>query len=194
MAKRPDMNSSLGNEELDKVASQLDIFEKNVNELTKDRMDMAPKQEVEPQTKMSQRDIEKAKEIFLKPERTISSREKFNEDYRKDYEFSKEYVNFIAEHKELIGETIDLWTKPFAGMPAEWWKVPTNKPVWAPRYVAEQLKNCHYHRLTMREGVTTGSDGHGQYYGALAVDTTVQRLDAIPVSSRKSVFMGAKGY
>jgi len=34
----------------------------------------------------------------------------------------------------------------------------------------------------------------GQYYGSMAVETTVNRLDAIPVSDRKSVFMGASGF
>jgi len=58
--------------------------------------------------------------------------------------FQKEYVQFIAENKEIIGETIEIWTRPFGGMPAEFWKVPVNKPVWGPRYLAEQIKRCYY--------------------------------------------------
>jgi len=191
MTEKPKLT---GNKELDKAQDQFEAFDKNIKDLTLDRMNMAPKQEVEPQTKLSSNEIAKSKEIYLKPKRTIGSKEKFNEDYRKDYEFDKEYVNFIAENKEIIGETIDLWTKPYAGLPAEWWEVPVNKPVWGPRYLAERIKGCRYHRLVMQQNVSTGGDGYGQYYGSMAVDTSVQRLDAMPVSSRKSIFMGAKSF
>ena len=109
-------------------------------------------------------------------------------------EFAKEYVYFEAENKEVIGETLQFWTKPFAGIPAEEWKVPVNKPVWGPRYVAERIKGCSYHRLTMDETQSTGTDGRGQYYGQMAVDSVIQRLDARPASTRKSIFMGAGGF
>jgi len=188
--KKPKLNST-GEQELDKASKQFEEFDNQVKEMTLDRMNSAPRYDVEPQTKLAQKDLEKSKDLYLKPKRTVGSREKFNEEYRKDYNESKEYVNFVAENKEIIGEVITMWTKPFAGMPAEEWDIPCNKPLWAPRYVAEQLKRCYYHRLTMRETQTTGSDGMGQYYGSMAVDTTVQRLDAIPVSKRKSIFMGA---
>jgi hypothetical protein len=179
--------------EMDKLDAQFQAFDKNVQELTQDRMKAAPKEEVEPQTKIAQSDLDKKKDIYLKPHKTISCKEKFNEKFREDYNFKKEYVHFIAENHEIIGESLDLWTRPFPGMPAEEWKVPTNTPVWGPRYLAEQIKSCSYHRLKMQQ-TTTGGDGMGQYYGSMAVDTTVQRLDAIPVSSKKSIFMGANSF
>ena len=191
MAKKPD--GTLADKELEKAAQQFDAFEQNVKDLTLDRMNMAPKQEVEPQTKIAQSDLDKMRDIYLKPERSISSREKFNEAYRNDYNFAKEYVNFIAEHKELIGEAIEMWTKPFGGMPAEFWRIPTNKPIWAPRYVAEQIKKATYHRLKMEQN-TVGADGMGQYYGSMAVDTTIARLDANPVTKKRSIFMGATNF
>ncbi|MEO8253185.1 MAG: hypothetical protein ABI554_02275 [Flavobacterium sp.] len=189
MTGKPRVNSA-GEKELDRIAKQCDEFHDNIKEMTMDRMSDAPKQEVEPQTKLSQKDLAKSKDIYLKPKRTIGVRDKFNEDYRSEWEFAKEYVHFIAEHKEIIGETIDMWTKPFAGVPAEWWEIPTNKPVWAPRYVAEQLKGRNYHRLIMNSSPVENNQ-YGQIYGQMAIDTTIQRLDAIPVSSRRSVFMGA---
>lgn len=190
---RPKAQTSLAQQELDKAEKQFEAFDSEVKSMTMDRMNAAPKQEVEQQTKLSQNQIANSKDIYLKPVKTIGCRDKFNENYREEYEFAKQYVNFIAENKEIIGEELDFWTRPFGGMPAEEWKVPCNKPVWAPRYVAEQIKRKYYHRLTMQQ-TTAGSDGMGQYYGTMAVDTTVQRLDAIPVSSRKSVFMGAGGF
>lgn len=187
-------SSTSAQSELDKAEKQFEAFDQNIKELTMDRMNSAPKQELEPETKISSRELAKKNDIYLKPERTISCKDKFNEKFRTEYEHAKEYVQFIAYNKEITGETIDIWTRPFGGLPAEWWKVPTNKPVWAPRYLAEQIKRKSYHRLTMQQNVNTGADGMGQYYGAMAVDSTIQRLDAEPVSSRKSIFMGANSF
>ena len=194
MAGKPILKDSLGNKELDKAEEQFKAFDDQVKEMTLDRMNAAPKEEVEPQTKLSQKDIEKSKDIYLKPKKTIGCKEKFNEKFRNDYNFAKEYVQFVAENKEIIGESIDLWTRPFPGMPAEEWSVPVNTPVWGPRYLAERIHSCKYHRLKMQQNVNTGSDYAAQYFGSMAVDTVVQRLDAMPVSTRKSIFMGAVNF
>ena len=179
--------------ELDKLGQQFDKFNDNVQALTLDRMNEAPKQEMEPQTKLSQSEIEKSKDVYLKPSRSIGSGQKFNEKFREQWNFDKEYVQFIAENNECKGDTIEIWTRPYGGLPAEFWQVPVNKPIWGPRHLAEQIKRASYHRLSM-QNTTTQTDGVGQYYGSLAVDSTIQRLDARPVSTRKSVFMGSRSY
>jgi hypothetical protein len=191
--EKPKASSKSAQSELDKAEKQFEAFEQNVKDLTLDRMNTAPKQESEPQTKLSSKEIDKAKGIWLKPHKSIGCRDKFNEKFRESYTFDKEYVQFVAENKEIIGDQIEIWTRPYGGMPAEFWQVPTNKPVWGPRYLAEQIKRKNYHRLIMQQS-STGGDGMGQYYGQMAVDTTVQRLDAVPVSSRKSIFMGANNF
>jgi len=176
--------------ELDQLAEKAEAFESQVKNLTLDRMNEAPKEELEPQTQLSQKQLEKSKEIYLKPERTIGSKEPFNEKFREDYNFSKEYVQFIAENKEVIGEAIEAWTKKFPGVPAEFWKVPVNKPVWGPRYLAEQIRRKTYHRLQMEQNNVVGADGMGTYFGQMVADKTIARLTAEPVSVRKSIFMG----
>src|SRR5271170_2532869 len=177
--------------ELEKAEQQFDHFEKQVKDLTLDRMNAASKEETEPQTKLSQAEIEKSKDIYLKPQRAIFSKEKFNEKFREDYNFAKEYVCFIPQHKEVAGDNIEMWTKPFAGVPAEFWNIPTNKPVWGPRYVAEQLPKARYHRLRTENNKFSAQDNNGQYFGTLVVDNIIQRLDAIPSrTDRKSIFMG----
>lgn len=191
--KRPKVNSE-SQKELDRAQENFDAYEKNIKDLTLDRMNEAPKRELEPQTKMSQSEIEDAKRIWLKPKRSIGSPQKFNENFREDYEFQKEYVQFIAEHKEIIGESIEIWTRPFGGLPAEEWEVPTNKPVWGPRYLAEQIRRKSYHRMKTENSIMTQSLGVGQMYGQMVVDTTIPRLTAEPVSSRKSVFMGSNSF
>lgn len=192
MTDKPIPKSTEAAKEMKRLEDQFDSFETKVNELTLDRMNEAPRLETEPQTKMAQKDISDAKDIYIKPFKSISSKEPFNEKFRSDYEFAKEYVYIIAENNEVNGETIDFWTKPFPGMPAQEWKVPVNKPVWVPRYVAETIKRCSYHRLSMNNNRMTGSDGSGTYYGDFVVDNTVQRLDARPATKKKSIFMGAR--
>ncbi len=188
MANKTKVTSS-GQKEIENVEKQLQAFESNIKEMTVDNLNKAPQFDQEPQTQLSKKDIEKSKDLYLKPAKTISSKEKFNEDYRKDFNFSKEYVHFVAENKEVIGETIKLWTKPFAGMPAEYWEVPVNKPLWGPRYLAEQIKAAKYHAMVMND-VPTGAEGGHTFYGSMAVKNTIQRLDAHPVSDKKSFFTG----
>lgn len=200
---KPELSNSYAQRELDKAEAQFEKFNEEVKEMTHDRLNASPRPESEGH-QLSQREIDRSRDFYLKPERSITAAdpktgksEVFNELFRKAYEFQKELVNFVAENKELTGEGIEIWTKPFAGIPAEFWKVPPNKPVWGPRYLAEQIKRKCYHRLVMQETKASnlmGGDGMGQYYGSLAADTTVQRLDAHPVNQRKSVFMGAVNF
>ena len=176
------------------IEKQFDSYKEKVDTLTLDRMNESPKKEHEPQTKIAQNDIAKAPDIYLKPHRSISSREPFNEKYRSDYQFAKECVFLIAENNEMKGEIIEMWTKPFPGMPAEFWNIPVNIPIWAPRYVAEQLKRCSYHVLKMDETKRTGRSMLGDDVGAFVVDSTVNRLDAHPATKKKSIFMGANTF
>lgn len=192
--RKPKLSPTTVNQELEKAKGQFDAFDQNIKDMTMDRMNLAPKEEVEPQTKLSSRELEKTKQTYLKPEKTIASQDRFNEKFRKQYEFDKEYVQFIAENKELIGEAIELWTRPYGGMSAEFWRVPANTPVWGPRYLAEQIRRKFYHRLVMKQNQSAGQDGMGQYYGAMAADTTIARLTAEPVSTKKSIFMGATSF
>jgi len=188
---RPKASTEGVQKEIESIEKQMQTIDESIKDLTLDKMNMAPKENVEPVTKLSQKEIEKSNDLYLKPKRQIASNEKFNEKYRDDYNFAMEYVRFIPEHREIIGDNIELWTKPFAGMPAQEWVIPTGKPVWGPRHLAERLASCKYHRLVMKQNVVTEQNQMGRMYGALAAETTVQRLDALPVGNRKSVFMGA---
>lgn len=197
---KPKVNSQ-GQSELDRAQEQFDAYDKNIKDLTLDRMNAAPLQETESNVKLSSREMARSNEIHLKPKRIVGpgvdpktgKREQFNEKFRKQYEFLKEEVCFVAEHKEIIGEGInDMWTKPFGGMNAESWDIPAGVPVWGPRYVAEQIKKSRYHRLRSEDRKVTGIDGMGTYTGSIVVDTTVQRLDAHPVDTRKSIFMSSE--
>ena len=176
--------------EIDKLQKQLDTYDENIKNLTLDRMNETSKQEIEP-PKISQKEIEKTGEVYLKPSKWISDGQKFNKDYEKDYEFAKQYVKCIPVHNELRGDRIEMWTHPFGGKGAEFWEIPTDKPVMVPRYVAEQLTKCRYHRMKMEQSITSGTDHAGKYYGSMVVDTTINRLDAHPVNDSKSIFMGA---
>lgn len=188
-SKRPKVDSE-GQKELKRLEEKFDQFQKNVEALRVTNDESVPTAESESPLQKSQQELKYENGEYLKPKRTISSREKFNEKYRSDYDFKKEYVNFMAENKEIIGETIEMWTKAFPGTAAEFWQVPVNKPVWAPRYVAEQIKGAQYSVFVMDDN-TVYDRGHVgdvdlQYHGALVRKKTEHRLDAHPVSSKKS--------
>jgi hypothetical protein len=183
---RPKVNSA-SEQELDKVQEKFESFEKEVKSMTMDRLNEAPVESSEPQTKMSSKEFREAPEIYLKPTKTIHSgpapksgkmTDIFNEKFRKEWEYDKQYVRFIAENHEIIGEAIPMWTKPYQGIPAEFWEVPANKPVWGPRHLAEKLKRCCYHRLVMNDHKVVEHGMGGAMVGAIVADTTKHRLDA----------------
>lgn len=197
MVNKPDPKNSAAARELDKVEAQFDAFDKNVKDMNMDSMQHAPKQEMEPQTKISQRDLDKNKPLYLKPKRTYPPgvhpktgvQEKFNERFREEYNYAREYVEFIAENIEILGESIKLSIKKFPGTNIEDWEIPVNVPVMAPRMVAERLTECNYHVLKMEDRPVENTSG-GTFYGQMVAKSKVQRIDARPVSSRRSLFMG----
>jgi hypothetical protein len=192
MKEKPKMASGEAQREIDKVEQQFENFETQAKKMTLDIMNQAPVEQASV-PKLSAKEIEKSNEIYLKPARTVPDRQKFNEKFRGKWEHAKEYVRFIARHNEIIGDTIEIWTHPFGGVGAQFWQVPTNKPVYGPRYLAQQIKNCRHHRLIMEDTPTQRSN-EGIYYGTLAVETTIQRLDAEPVSEQKNIFMNASNF
>src|SRR5260221_9021754 len=108
MSEEKKSKPKIADTELEKLDDQFKAYDENLQSMSLDRMNQAPKKEEEPQTKLSQSEIEKSKDIYLKPARSISGKEPFNEKYRSDFRFSTEYVRFTAENKEIIGETIEL--------------------------------------------------------------------------------------
>lgn len=194
---RPKVDGS-AQRELDKAQDQLDNFNSQIKEATADvpaagKMDLSRLNMPQSEVRFSQNQINNSKEIHLRPIRSIGSKEKFNERFREAFDFDKQTVAFIAEHKELQGEGIEIWTKPYPGVPCEEWKVPTGKPVWGPRYLAEQIKRKYYNRLTMNEQQMVSHDSMGSYTGQLVVAEKKARLECQPVvTGRSSVFMGSE--
>lgn len=188
MTQKPRVSSS-AEKELDRVEEQFKEFDNQVKDLTMDRLNETPKQEVIPQTQLTELDKRNAKDIYLKPKRMIGCADKPNEKFKDKMAYDKEFVQFVAENREIIGENIEIWTRPYPGMAAEYWEVPVNKPVWGPRYLAEQIKRKFYHRLVMQQSISGAEGGHS-FYGNMVADTTIQRLDAHPVNQRRSLFMG----
>lgn len=176
--------------ELTQAVENLNTFNESISALTMDAVAKAPKLETEPQVLQSQREIAKEDGLYLKPDRSINSKEAFNEKFRNDFNYQTEYVPFIAENKEMIGETLELWTKPFPGVSAQFWKVPANKKVWGPRHLAEQISRKSYTRLIMEDRATNTEGGH-TFYGQLAAANKIQRLDARPARGTRTVAMSS---
>jgi hypothetical protein len=202
--ERPKVNSE-GQRELDKTQEQIDQFDNQLKSLTFDVMNQAPVKEVE--QKISQEELNKHGEIYLKPfkvtgvgrDTKTGAVEKFNEKFRSAYDYQKEYVSFIAYNNMISGDLIEVWTKPFPGVSCEFWQIPSNKPVWGPRYLAEQLTRARHHVLSMKnsaenpfDGQNTYTDRVGSVQGSLIVKETIQRLDARPHKRQTSLFIDSK--
>jgi len=173
---------------LDKTEAQFEKYSEQLTSMAQNDIRSLPVKEEEMQTKLSSREIHRDNAIYLKPERTIPDGQKFNEAFAKEYEFDCQLVNFIAEHKEIIGEKIELWTHPYGGKGASFWKVPVNKPVWGPRYLAEQIKESRYVKYISEQAPNMPNTNSMQMYGGIIAETQVQRLDAHPVSTKKTFF------
>lgn len=191
MSKRPE-TSGVIQKELDNVEKQIGQVEDSIKSMTMEKMDEAPRQETD--HGLSQKQINSSSDEHLKPLRFVGCKEAFNEKFRNEYNHKREYVRVVCQHNELKGDAIEKWSRPYGGLPAEFWRVPTNRPVCIPRYLAEEIKSCKYHRLVMDEKKVTDSSGTGVFYGAMQVETVVQRLDAFPATDRKSIFMGASSF
>ena len=60
--------------EIDRAKDQFDTYEENIKSMTLDRMNQAPKEDVEPQTKLSSSQIEKSKRyLIFKPEKSLGA-------------------------------------------------------------------------------------------------------------------------
>lgn len=184
----PEVNAE-GKKELENVTVQFDLFEKQMRALSESS---SPIVETEQQTKLSSREVNSMDAPVIKPFRTIGSKEKFNENFRAQYDYAKQYVKAIAENNEIKGETIELWTKPFPGVPAEFWKVPVNKPVMIPRYLASQLNTRIYNQYIQEDkNYKTGTEGGHQFYTGIVSKQTVHRLDCRPAANAMySMFTG----
>lgn len=182
MVEKPRVTAQ-GLKELDKVAEQLDS---NVEKMASGDLP-AKNIETEQQTKISTREAQTCDAPYLKPERNFDCKAKFNEKYRAAWEHDRQYVRAIAENYEIVGESIAVWTKPYAGVPYEFWKVPVNKPIMIPRHLANQLASRKYIRYVMSENKVTSQDGYGTYTGAMEQKEYRSRLDARPISSNVTV-------
>lgn len=178
---QPKVNSA-SQRELLKAEDQIKDFEAQVKAITPDVVGQLPVQETEQQTKLSTKQIDKEDGYFLKPSKSVSCKEPFNERHREDYDFFKERVRFIAENNEVIGSTIEIWTKPFSGIAAEYWEVPVNKVVIGPRYLAEQIARKSYTRLMMDEHKVSGYEGSATMLGQFVGTHKIQRIVARPAA------------
>lgn len=150
----------------------------------------APKLEREEQTKLSSQELRK-NIMVLKPVKVLFAvGQKFDEKFRDSYNYDKEYVDFVYEHQEEKGAPLEMWTKPYPGVPAEMWIIPANKSVSAPRYVQKQIDQMNYITRKYVDKAQVGSDFAGSYHGALEVENVVDRATTREVSKKVNVFMG----
>jgi len=182
--RRPRFLESEKNKEIEKVDLQIDALTQQMSALDQDTINKAPIRETEPQTLMTKAQEKYTDAPVIKPTKSMSAVGKPIPKQAKARKEGWEYVKVIAEHNELIGENIELWINPFAGDPCSYWEIPTNKPIYIPRFLAEHLATRNYHRLKMQDRPATQltaemhSDGMAsQPSGQFVAKETIRRID-----------------
>ena len=178
MARPPKVNS-LGEKQLQQAEKQLEKFTEEVKELASS--DSSPTiRETEPQTKLSSKEVAKTDAPYIRPSRVICSKETFNENFRREYEEAKKYVKCIVENNEIRGDIVETWVKKFPGMPAEFYQVPVNKPIYLPRMVADHLASRFYTRFSMADKSPT-EIREGEPMQTMVAKEQIRRIDCRPV-------------
>ncbi len=191
MTKMPHVNEE-GRKELLKADDQFNEVQKDLKETViaaTERRISLPQCQPEDDIRRSTKELKVAEAQVIRPLKSIADKARFNETYRKEWERSWEYVKAVIENHEIIGEDVECWTHKFAGDPAHFWRIPTNKPVMIPRLLAEQLSNCKYHRIVMEEKVHSQGDGLSFFGAAQAVEVR-NRISARIIPDSSNIAMG----
>lgn len=94
---------------------------------------------VELDAKVSSKDKREAGILYLEPVTRIPTGGKKHPEIEKQREYLYEWVKGIYENKIIGGEGIDFWLGVIPGDDYCRWKVPANRPVALPRFVAQHL-------------------------------------------------------
>lgn len=191
MAKMPQVNEE-GRKELAKADVQFNEVKRDFKETVTEVIERTislPECVPDHDIRRSTKELKQADVLVLKPLKSISDKSKFNEKYRKEWEEAWTYVKAIVENHEIIGESVECWTKKFPGDPAHFWRVPVNKPVMMPRLLAQQLAECKYHRIVMEEKAQSSGDGLTFYGAAQAVEVR-NRISARIIPESTKIAMG----
>lgn len=202
MGRPPKVNYE-GQKELAKVD---EAFEKVTEAIAScDSLDpKVPVEQVDPYTKLSKRQMALADAQYVTPVKIVNrveggkhnAKNYFNEAHRPLYKKDWEWIKVVIENKESIGHPVEKWTAEWGCDPAMFWIIPTNRPVYIPRFVARSIKKCRYIQRTMEsdetkmissdnsrdiptEGAVSGPCLPGaEFYGTFKSAQYRQRLDA----------------
>ena len=185
--EKPNLQSGFANRELEKVEKQFDKTDEELASLTVDEMAKAPLKTLEPQTKMSKKEVQEFDAPVIRHckgfQMTIP-KSGVDPKFKPLIEHDEEFIKVICENNEVIGEHIELWSGNFPGQICGFYQVPVNIPVYVPRKVAKRIRASRYHRIKMAERPMSqlqhemSSDGvSSQPSGVITVTETKQRLD-----------------
>lgn len=143
--------------------SDVDLVKSTINmqtelsALTVDKIAETPKTEVEPQTKLTTKQIAANENIqYIEPRKRIKGIGTLPEKLKKQHDHDWEYVKGIAENYEVVGEPICFWLSLYPGDPDCLWEIPVNRPVYVPRMIAKHLESVmEYHSFNYIEKPTT---------------------------------------
>jgi hypothetical protein len=130
------------NKEKVKIVNELLTNQKEMNELTVDKIcEAAPEaKEVEQQVKINYKELAEREGIeYIEPVRKLLPFGTLPEKWRKMRDHDWEYVKGVFENEVSKGESIKFGFSKWPGDPDCVWEVPANRPVYVPRMIAKHL-------------------------------------------------------
>ena len=173
----------MGRPKMDKVTeSGVEILESLTKEMRDMNLDEIEKRapevdEIDPQTIMSKKNLEKYDAPFIKPSKSFATKSKPCSQEEKERKRGWEYIKCVAENIEVPGELVSFWHNKFLGDPYYFWNIPVNIPIYIPRFIAEHLASRHYHVFHMRDYSNPAAIGDVGQDGAMTVKSTKKRID-----------------
>ena len=134
----------------EKLVQSVIETEQSLKELTVDKINETPDVELEPQTKLTNRQLADSLGCkYIEPLSKLKAIGTLPEKLRKQHARDWEYVKGIYENINEIGQAITFSLCLYPGDPDCVWKIPANTPVYVPRMVANHLENVQqYHTFS----------------------------------------------
>ena len=168
----------------EKIIKDVAKISEDMNLLTIDKIEDTPDKEPEIQTKLTHREM--ADELgvrYIEPKRKLGILGELPSNLEKQRARDWEYVKGIYENIDCIGEAVEFWYVLYPGDPDCLWSIPSNVPVFVPRFIAKHLEDVQkYHRFDYKNKNSAALQ-HGEFEDTFESVETVYRGKFRPIEA-----------
>lgn len=137
--------------DLENIAKKTAELTEEMSQLTVDKInEIAPEPTLDELKLTAKQKASDEGVIFVEPKRKFKGLGKLPEKLKREHARAWEYVKGIYENYVVNNEPVRFWHNgDFPGDPDCLWEIPSNKPVYVPRFIAKHLEECQkYHQFT----------------------------------------------